>query len=364
MRFVVKDYGKGIDSKDFEKIFQPFRQASAETERVYGGTGLGLAITAKLVSSLGGSISVNSKEGKWAEFTVDLPFRDVPADVEELTRKLKDTTILLIDDNSANVGDVSHIFRQCHLDVVAYTSMGEMVSSIEEFGFLQPTRSYICLVHERLYEETSYQTLARASRSVLLTFGPKYSVQESAGHYRSLAQVLPSVLMESFSSFVESLSTVPLPPSTSSPVSSSNFSVDKPFGNLRILIAEDNKVNQKVLMSILKRLGFDDVDIVDDGQQACDKELQTQYDVILMDVQMPKVNGMEACKEILNREGAHSKPKIVFITAHVSDAFEAECRAAGGVDFLPKPFSIGHIENCLQQFTRAGEADRTGSIYG
>jgi CheY-like chemotaxis protein len=71
-----------------------------------------------------------------------------------------------------------------------------------------------------------------------------------------------------------------------------------------------------------------------------------------MDIQMPVMNGIDACKEILNRRNKHPKPRIVFVTAHVSDAFEAECRAAGGLDFLPKPFNIGDIENCLRRNTQ------------
>jgi signal transduction histidine kinase/CheY-like chemotaxis protein len=352
IRFVVRDTGKGIERKDFEAIFLPFRQASAETERVYGGTGLGLAVTAKLATSLGGSISVDSCEGEWSEFTVDLPFQNEPVDIDVLARKLRNTTILLIDDDSANVSDVAHVFRQCQLDFFNYASMGEMVSSVEKTEFLQPSRSYICLVHEGLYEATSYQTLAKAAKTVLLTYGPKYAVKGSKCHYQSLLQVLPSVLMESLCSLVQSLPTAPLQSGTATPRSSRNFASDVPVENRRILIAEDNKINQKVLLRILQRLGFENVDIVDDGKQACDIELQKAFDIILMDIQMPFMSGIEACKEILRRKSGHPKPKIIFVTAHVSDVSEAECRAAGGVDFLPKPFNISDIGNCLQRNTQ------------
>ena len=116
------------------------------------------------------------------------------------------------------------------------------------------------------------------------------------------------------------------------------------------MMAEDNKINQKVLLRILNRLGYSNIDIVENGKEACDLEENQYYDIILMDVQMPVMSGIEACHIIMNRTSTnHPKPKIVFVTAHVSDVFEAECRAAGGADFLPKPFNISDIENCLHR---------------
>ena len=363
--FVVKDCGKGIEKKDFKKIFEPFRQASSETERVYGGTGLGLAVTAKLVTGLGGSISVDSCEGEWSEFTVNLPYRDIPFDIEKLTLKLSDTSILFVEDDESSKRDVFSMFQKCRLNYFSYNSMYEMVTAISESNYLRSNRIYICLVNEALYDESSYRTLADKAPFVLLTFGPKYSIKESKCHYRSLTQVLPSVLLESF---VDSIVNVPRPgydrgtndmdPRKSVTHSTSafhrpsgKFSVEKPL-DIRILIAEDNVINQKVLLRILTRLGYENVDVVDNGQKACDQEEKQYYDIILMDVQMPVMSGIDACHIITSRTTTnHPKPKVVFVTAHVSDAFETECRNAGGTDFLPKPFNMNDIENCLQRNT-------------
>jgi signal transduction histidine kinase/CheY-like chemotaxis protein len=349
LRFVVKDCGNGIEKKDFETIFQPFRQASAETERVYGGTGLGLAVTSKLIKSLGGSVSVDSELGKWSAFTVDLPFRDTPVDIQQLARRLKDTRILFVEDDETNVNEMSRVFRQCSVDFLNFKSMMEIVSAVTREGFLSGNQFFVCLAHERLCDLAAFQILADNAPAILLTHGPKYAIKESKGHYRSLTNVLPSVLVESLAMFVEAQAQVPGPATRRPTV---KFTTDSAPGNLKILIAEDNKINQKVLLRILKRLHFEDVDIVDNGQLACDAELEKEYDVILMDIQMPVMDGIEACKVITRRTSNHAKPKIVFVTAHVSDAFEAECRAAGGADFLPKPFNIGDIENCLRRNTQ------------
>ena len=355
--FAVRDSGQGIDPTDFHKIFQPFRQASAETERVYGGTGLGLAVTAKIVSSLGGHISVSSEVGEWTEFRVELPFRDVPVNTEALAQKLQNATILLVGNINTNVDDTSRVFRSCNLNFEKFAGMRELVmATINTPGYLNKDRSYICMVHESLYDHESFAALAKAARSVLLTYGPKYAVKETKGHYRSLTQMLPSVLMASLCSVERSLLSEESLPGTPKAAAGASTVAKKSFENLQLLIAEDNKINQKVLIRILKRLGLENVDVVDDGKQAVEAEAQKAYDCILMDVQMPVMDGIEACREIMKRKGGgHIQPKVIFVTAHVSDAFETECRAAGGTDFLPKPFNIADIDNCLKRKVEMAE---------
>ena len=356
--FVVKDCGKGIQRKDFQKIFEPFRQASAETERVYGGTGLGLAVTAKLVTALGGTVSVDSCEGEWTEFTVQLPYRDTPFRVDQVAQKLVHTVVLLVDNDPANVLAISNLFQECGINNVCYKCMDDLVDAAATLGFIRAQNTYICLVNETLYDVNAYKALADQARLLLLTFGPKFSVKETKYHYRSLTQVLPSVLLTSFSAFVDSFnnddaslsdfnSSKQLATATTSILrSSGTFKME----DIRIMMAEDNKINQKVLLRILNRLGYNNVEIVENGKEACDLEETQYYDIILMDVQMPVMSGIEACNIIMNRTSTnHPKPKIVFVTAHVSDAFETECRAAGGADFIPKPFNISDIENCLQR---------------
>jgi CheY-like chemotaxis protein len=253
--------------------------------------------------------------------------------------------VVLVDDDDSTTQAMSKTFKRCSLDFVRYKTMAEIPPLKERTG-----KAFIFLLHEQFYQKETYRLLASTASTVLLSYGPRYAVKESRGHYRRITSVLPSVLLETLANAKETMLTEPVPASTRR--SSSNIRADAGPERLRILIAEDNKINQKVLLSILKRLNYDNVDVVDDGKQACDKELEVPYDVILMDIQMPVMNGIEACKEIVGRTTDHPQPQIVFVTAHVSDAFEAECRAAGGAGFLPKPFNIGDIENCLRKYAR------------
>jgi CheY-like chemotaxis protein len=337
IRFTVKDYGKGIEKSDFQTIFQPFRQANAETERVYGGTGLGLAVTSKLVASMGGTITVDSAVGEWSEFTFDLPFHDVPVDIEQLCTRLSDTSILLVDDDASTIRDMSRVFCECALDFYCCKTLHDAAIVVEKDG----RRNYVCLVHEKLFGSSEYQSLADTAKVVLVSHGPKYAVKESKGHYRSPAKVLPSVLVESLASFVElTHEELEKTPSVVSVMENS-------CKELRFLIVEDNPVNQKVFLHILNRLDLRNVTVVSDGQKACEQVLQAPYDFIWMDIQLPIMSGIDACKQILSSEMSHPKPKVVFVSSHVSELIEASCRDVGGIDFLAKPLRMNMIQDCI-----------------
>ena len=183
-------------------IFEPFRQAGAETEAVYGGTGLGLPITAKLAHGLGGLVSLTSEEGQWSEFSVDLPCSDGPADIEGISSGLKNATFLLVSDEPKVAHQLSGIFRQFNVEFFTFCNMKEMKAWT--CGNLSRERSYICVVHENLHDREIYKALSTSAKAVLVIFGPKQIVEEdSQGRYRSLVRVLPSVLMRCMSTHLE-----------------------------------------------------------------------------------------------------------------------------------------------------------------
>jgi hypothetical protein len=186
LRFTVKDYGTGIKKRDLNRIFQPFHQASADTERLYGGTGLGLAVTSKLVNAMGGIIYADSEEGEWAKFTVDFPFVDACADVHGISKKLKNVTVFHVHTVPEDVAHFNAICDGFHVTTVNFQSMDEIDALVAKGGSLDHDRSHVCLDHEDLYRPVSYQCLSTSvKKSVLLAFGSKFSVNEADGHYRS-----------------------------------------------------------------------------------------------------------------------------------------------------------------------------------
>jgi signal transduction histidine kinase/ActR/RegA family two-component response regulator len=354
LRFTVKDYGQGIAKKDFETIFEPFRQAGTETEAVYGGTGLGLPITAKLVQGLGGLVSVKSEEGHWSEFSVDLPFSETPADIEGISSGLKIATFLLVSDEPKITDQVSGMFRQFNVEFATFCNMQQLEAWIGVDGNLSRERSYICVVQANLHDRLIYKGLSTSAKAVLVIFGPKQIVEEDAiGRYRSLVRVLPSLLMKCMGAHLEATEPVSQASTGLLNVGVATDANIVLYQELRVLVAEDNAINQKVLLRILNRLGIKNVVVVDNGQKAVDREAAEPFDVVLMDMQMPLMDGVEACEIIMKRQGGHPKATVAFVTAHASVEFETECLKAGASDFISKPFNIRDLERCLQKLHAA-----------
>ena len=240
IRFSVKDYGKGIDKKDFNTIFEPFSQASKETQNIYGGTGLGLSITSKLVHRLGGNISLDSKLGRFAEFTVDLPFNGVPVNVESLKANLSNTTIVLVEpkrmydysftpypikqDHVAFDKDVAETYN---LDVLRLKSMEDLYPELDRLsseGYSK--RHYAIIVKETVFKTRVFESLESISGKLdfsMMTYGPNYAVDLTRNyHVKSLRGIFPAVLLETITKFVarqakerlslESIVSAPSPP--------------------------------------------------------------------------------------------------------------------------------------------------------
>jgi len=277
VRFKVKDYGRGIDKADLDSIFEPFRQAKGDTQNLYGGTGLGLAITSRLVERLGGTISVESELGKYSEFRVDLPANYGRADPSSLSSRLEKARLIYVCAESSDrldrgyfedIGVSCHRFRDAtELDRWITTQPGEDSS---EFYFL--------FSHEDCYRDESLEKFKSLGPSALITFGPKHSVPGSQEHFRCLSHLLPYVLIESLVSCMERAGRPKSPKTTDKSPNAHPVSV----ADLRVLIAEDNVINQKVLRHTLNRLGLKDISIANNGKEAVDMSMENEFDLIFV----------------------------------------------------------------------------------
>jgi CheY-like chemotaxis protein len=266
--------------------------------------------------------------------------------MDSLSKSLSKTTVLKVIKDCDEQIIEKNIFDTYRVDSITFKNMDELDAYVRNHLHFDQERAYICLVNEDLYHPPeAYKALCqRATKSMLLTFGPKYSVQETNCHYRSLAQILPSVLIKSLAAHVIGLER------TSSSARHVLAATDPviQYGDLRVLVAEDNVINQKVLVRMLAKLGVRNVDVVDNGQKAVDQEAQKDYDIVYMDMQMPVMDGTDACQRIVKRRGAEARPKVVFVTANVSGGFESETTKAGGNGFISKPFNVHEIENSFK----------------
>lgn len=288
----MKDYGKGIDQKDFGRIFEPFQQTDTGKENFAGGTGLGLSITKKLVTAMSGNVSVNSEKGSWTTFTVDIPCVDNPVRIDELASKMKLWKLSLVGVLDKEKETISSILRSFDVEVVTFESVNEL----KDKGTFAEVQHHVLLIQEDAFDMDMCRLLVKETKSTVFTFGTQWihRCDFVVHHFRSLELILPSVLIRTM---IEKVS---------SKVKSRDGSGDKEqmtFPELRVLVAEDNLVNQKVMAGMLKRLGIKVIDIVDNGMKACEKEEVhvPPYDIILMDQQMPIMGGVDACRRIVNR---------------------------------------------------------------
>lgn len=343
LRFSVKDYGRGIDTDDFSKIFEPFRQANRDTEKLYGGTGLGLAITSRLVERLGGRITVESEIGNWSKFTVDLPVTAVAQ--LDIARSLADACILYVDHpNEANRQVVSTLgvpfehFVSCQ-DMYDWF-IGESKSDRLSERFL------VCLIQEDLCSVDVLRKISQTLHLALITFGPTHDrIPESHLHVRSLSCRIRSVLLKAISD-IRSEIVDPTHHGGRCPTLLAPLDILK---DVEVLIAEDNVINQKVICRMLQRSGVERIDVAQNGQEAVEMCASKHYDVIFMDMQMPIMCGDEACRIILESyKGRPRRPKIAFVSAHVSTTFETQAFDAGADGFLSKPFNVKMFEEFIR----------------
>eukprot|EP00537_Pseudo-nitzschia_pungens_P011229 CAMPEP_0172393354 /NCGR_PEP_ID=MMETSP1061-20121228/9230_1 /TAXON_ID=37318 /ORGANISM="Pseudo-nitzschia pungens, Strain cf. pungens" /LENGTH=1391 /DNA_ID=CAMNT_0013124391 /DNA_START=71 /DNA_END=4246 /DNA_ORIENTATION=- len=413
IQFSIKDYGKGIDAKDFEKIFQPFSQASKETQTIYGGTGLGLSITKKIVSRLGGTISIKSEVGKYTEFIVDLPYEDGLKEISRYQEMMTDTSIVILDPTERPTIAVSleedefapfppTLIKQYGLTVLRCSSWGELESKLGLKANVK--EKYVFLAHEDIEERQSFiniEKLVGRDRCSWLTFGSETSLIQQR-HIKTLTRVFPATLIDklvqviasqrgdgdsfndsnnscaqssgdsaseshgaeddqdetSFGSKKSSSTGDPailrhvckiddaIEPTSPPPTKSrKKFVTRYPSRALKMLIVDDNVINQKVLDRILKRLGVTDIHIVDNGKKAVDITETTSFDCILMDVEMPVMGGLEACRRIVARD--KEAARVIFVTGHDIEDIKEKADAAGAFDYISKPLRMTEINSIL-----------------
>lgn len=294
LRLAVTDHGKGIHSSDYHKIFQPFTQTGgekADNEQVHGGTGLGLPITVKLIHGLGGRIAVESQPGAWTKFTVDLPFQGEVVDLLTIAARLKHVPIFLVTNEADTKKQIGESLLSYYVECHQCVSMTELIPKAKRLSNGGPV---VCLIQENLFDRARYSSLVACAQTAVITFGSDFVVRDVEGHHRSLTKMLPSALVSSMLTCLEqSLAKkkeAPAPlfasmgSSTATTVSSE--CTGQHYCALRYLIAEDNLINQKVLRRILERLGIKEIEIVDNGKKAVDREAETEFDVVLMDMQV------------------------------------------------------------------------------
>lgn len=349
LSFTIKDTGIGIAPDKLERLFKPFSQVDSSTTRQYGGTGLGLAICEKLVHLMGGAIRVESKEGIGTTFAftikAGLSVKSIRTYVYSNIAGLEGKTILVVDDNSTNRTILKNQLEHWKFRPTLAASAPEAIELLKN-------NEYDLIITDMQMPEVNGLELARSVRGN----SPKTPIVllSSIGDERS----------KDYSNIFSAILTKPVKQSSLCNQIVSLLKqqdnqqhgaqqVAKLPGNLaeryalNILIVDDNLVNQKLAGRIFQRMGYETA-VAATGIEAIDAIRVTDFDIIMMDIQMPGMDGMEATKIIRAEKG--SVPVIIAMTANAMESDRQECLDAGMNDYISKPIKLDEIGEMIEKW--------------
>jgi CheY-like chemotaxis protein len=352
LRCEIEDSGIGIPPMKQAALFQPFSQVDATTARKFGGTGLGLAICRRLIELMDGCIGVLSTPGRGTTFWFELPVSaiELPAFAEgrRSGADLAGKRLLIADDNPVCRQHLRVALQTFQIDVTEVGSLDLLKALGPDLAFFDfvlvdaelgggETREFV-----RSFADNGHKTKTRVA--LLDHFGGKLARSEE-GH-GALPVLYKPFSRQSVLSWLEQRSQRITPPSDSGAAAKEN---PHQWTDLKLLVAEDNTVNQRVIEQMLRNLGCH-ADIVADGAQAVAAAERSEYDIIFMDVQMPEMDGYEATHVIRQRIEPARQPHIIALTAHALMGDQEKCLSAGMDDYLTKPLSMSALTNALERW--------------
>jgi signal transduction histidine kinase/CheY-like chemotaxis protein len=352
LRFEVKDTGIGISDEAKARLFQVFSQADSSTTRRYGGSGLGLSISKKLVELMGGEIGVDSSPGVGSTFWFWLPLPEQFAS-QETECSPHSARVLVVDDEEIDRKVVRFLLLRRKIKFSEVCSGPEALSALHS-AVAEGHPFDVALIDYRmpgmdgfaLGRQIKSDADINGTRMVLMT-----SFAERKLGKQALNQNFCAFLPKPFkhTSFFKCIDIS----GNQGRQTSEETLPDEQTGTrkaVHVLVVEDNIVNQRIALKLLSRLGYA-ADAVSNGQQAVTAVLRTSYDAILMDCQMPEMDGFEATGEIRNLDHEKSRVPIIALTANAMKGDPERCFAAGMDDYLSKPIDLQRLDEALRRWT-------------
>lgn len=357
IQFAVKDTGIGIPENRMYRLFHAFNQVDASTTRTHGGTGLGLAISKKLAEMMGGKMWLQSKVDEGSTFFFTIHTEPAPSKSKIYTKgyslQFKDKKVLIVDDNRTNRIILKTQMENWGMKPRAIefpTEALDLIASGETFDiaildYRMPVMDGLNLASEiRRFDNCKNLPII-----ILTSIGKKENLDvfkdlklsafiTKPVKYSQLYECLISVLNTNDKTQFEKLKIRPL--------------IDNELGRkrpLRILLAEDNVVNQKVASKILEKLGFR-ADVVANGYEVIEALRKISYDIVLMDIFMPDMDGIEATQMIHDMFNKNERPKIIAMTANAMQGDREKCIEAGMDDYLSKPVKVEELYDAMKKW--------------
>jgi len=354
LEFAVRDTGIGLSAEGMRRLFQSFSQADSSTTRKYGGTGLGLAISKRLAELMGGRMWAESPgpgRGSTFFFTIEVPVAQLPAPTRReftgVQPELKGRRVLIVDDNATNR-------RVLGLQAARWgMAPRDTESPAQALAWLEAGEPFDLAIVDMHMPEMDGVDLARRIRALHpalpLALFSSLGRREAGDDEGLFAAHLTKPVRQSqlFDTLMNLLSQGP----SRTDVVEARPKIDAGMAArhpLRILLAEDNVVNQKLALRLLQQMGYR-ADLASNGIEAVESVERQAYDVVLMDVQMPEMDGLEATRRIASAYPPGQRPRIVAMTANAMQGDREMCLAAGMEDYVTKPIRVDELVDALNR---------------
>jgi PAS domain S-box-containing protein len=363
LRFRVTDTGIGISEEARGRLFQAFSQADGSTTRKYGGTGLGLAISKQLVEMMDGRIGVSSAEGKGSTFSFTARFEKQPAAAGAFAptrRELDGLRILVAAENDATRELVRYECEGCSMVVEEASSAAQALDVLHRA--MARGEAYDIAVMDLDLPDMSGLDLVRAIKSDSAKASARFVIltplgfrkDDLAGDNRVQACITKPIRQSRFLSRLAEIITGAEQP-TGLERATAQQAPAREGSRARILVADDNLVNRKVALGQLQQLGYR-AEAVASGLEVLEALEASVYDLVLLDCQMPEMDGYEVTAEIRRREGAEKRTPIIAVTAHAMEEARKKCLDAGMDDYLSKPVKVEALAAVLDRWVGAAGA--------
>jgi signal transduction histidine kinase/CheY-like chemotaxis protein len=373
LRFDIRDTGIGLTAEQRGKLFSAFSQADASTTRKYGGTGLGLTISKRLVEMMEGEIGVDSEAGKGSNFHFTAKFG-----VQREQRRMmvsdedvKGLRILVVDDNGSAREILQGMLASLRFDATAVSSGAQAIGELEQ-GQLEHRPYGLVLMDWKMPGMDGVETIKRIRADKRLAQTPAFIMvtaysreelkQQAEGvHIDGLLvkPVSPSTLLDSI---LNALGKEVAQRTRRSEKRATHDEAARRVKGARVLLVEDNAVNQELALDILQEAGLT-VDVVGDGAQAVQKVAESSYDAVLMDCQMPVMDGFEATRRI-RADARFAALPIIAMTANAMAGDREKCMECGMNDHIAKPIDVSQLFITLAQYIKPSQTTTTAAPGG
>lgn len=366
LRFEIRDTGIGLSEEQQSKLFNAFTQADTSTTRKYGGTGLGLALCKSLVELMGGSIGCTSQVGVGSTFSFTVQLGRVAEQTREgrWPSKFADLRVLVVDDNQMSLDIMSDILHSMGCKYVTLAGSGLEALELMQKNLHEPFD--LVLMDWKMPEMDGLETSQHIHSQAKNTTLPPVVIMTTAYDQKNLSHmakkahihnvlIKPVTLSTLYDSILEAFdSKTPLCPKKQRP--GALESTDLNLQGIRVLLVEDNELNQMIAQELLEQIGMH-VTIANNGQESIDKLEQETFDIVLMDIQMPVMDGISATKIIRQHSKWENLP-IVAMTAHAMVGDREKSLEAGMDGHITKPIDPQELYDCLSGFALNEAAEK------